>query len=69
MDPDPRIHTLNNPDPAIFVSDFQVVNKKFVFPQVFFTSVADPGSGAFLTPGSGIRNRFFPDPVGQNFFL
>jgi hypothetical protein len=27
------------------------------------TSVADPdpGSGAFLTPGSGIRNRFFPD--------
>jgi hypothetical protein len=21
-----------------------------------------PGSGAFLTPGSGIRNRFFPDP-------
>jgi hypothetical protein len=30
-----------------------------------FFSVADPdlGSGAFLTPGSGIRNRFFPDPV------
>ncbi len=29
-----------------------------------FYSVADPdpGSGAFLTPGSGIRNRFFPDP-------
>jgi hypothetical protein len=28
------------------------------------TSVADPdpGSGAFLTPGSGIRNRFIPDP-------
>jgi hypothetical protein len=27
-------------------------------------SVADPapGSGAFLTHGSGIRNRFFPDP-------
>jgi hypothetical protein len=22
----------------------------------------DPGSGAFLTPGSGIRNRFFSDP-------
>ena len=24
----------------------------------------DPGSGigCFLTPGSGIRNRFFPDP-------
>jgi hypothetical protein len=32
-----------------------------------FTSVGisvaelDPGSGAVLTPGSGIRNRFFPD--------
>ncbi len=27
------------------------------------SSVADPGSGAFLTPGPGseIRNRFFPD--------
>ncbi len=24
---------------------------------VSITSVADPGSGAFLTPGSGIRNR------------
>jgi hypothetical protein len=22
----------------------------------------DPGSGTFLPPGSGIRNRFFPDP-------
>ncbi len=22
----------------------------------------DPGSGNFLTPGSGIRNMFFPDP-------
>ncbi len=25
----------------------------------------DPGSGAFLTPVSGIRNRFFPDPGSQ----
>ncbi len=24
-------------------------------------SVPDPGSGAFLTPGSRIRNRFIPD--------
>ncbi len=24
--------------------------------------IRDPGSGAFLTPGSGIWNRFFPDP-------
>jgi hypothetical protein len=31
------------------------------------TSVADPdpGSGAFLTPGSRIQNRFFPDPGSQ----
>jgi hypothetical protein len=37
----------------------------------------DPGFGAFLTPGSGIRNRFFSDPgsqphifeIGPNFFL
>ncbi len=31
-----------------------------------YSSVADPdpdpGSGAFLTPGSGIRKRFFLDP-------
>jgi hypothetical protein len=31
-------------------------------------SVADPGpgSGASVTPGSGIRNRFFPDPGFYN---
>jgi hypothetical protein len=31
------------------------------------TNVADPdpASGAFLTPGTGIRNRFFPDPGSQ----
>ncbi len=27
----------------------------------------DPGFGGFLTPGSGIRNRFFPDP-GSHIF-
>jgi hypothetical protein len=25
----------------------------------------DPGSGAFLPQGSGIRNEFFPDPGSQ----
>jgi hypothetical protein len=32
--------------------------------RAIYTIVADPdpGSGAFLTPGSDIRNRFFPDP-------
>jgi hypothetical protein len=34
---------------------------------VIFGSVADPdpGSGAFLTPGSGIRNRFISDAGSQ----
>ncbi len=29
----------------------------------------DPGSGAFLTPGSGIRNRFFRIPDPKSIFL
>ena len=29
----------------------------------------DPGSGAFLTPGSKIRNRFVLDPGFPNSFL
>ncbi len=35
----------------------------WVIEHVVCSSVADPdpGSGAFLTPRSGIRNRFFPD--------
>jgi hypothetical protein len=31
------------------------------------TSVADPGSGAFLDPG--IRKRFFPDPGSQTYIF
>jgi hypothetical protein len=31
----------------------------------FIHSVADPGSGAFFVLGSGIRNRFFPEPGSQ----
>ncbi len=39
-----------------------------------FTSVADPdpGSGAFLTPGSGILNKFFSrisDPESQTYLV
>ncbi len=36
-------------------------------PTLIGNSVADPdpGSGAFLTPGSGIWNRFFPDTGSQ----
>jgi hypothetical protein len=35
-----------------------------IFPYLLGFSVAypDPGSGTFLTPGSGIWNGFFPDP-------
>ncbi len=29
----------------------------------------DPGSCAFLAPGSGIRNRFLPDPGSKPIFL
>jgi hypothetical protein len=34
------------------------------------SSVADPdpGSSAFLPPGSGIRDEFFPDPGSGPFF-
>ncbi len=40
-----------------------------LFVRILQYSVADPdpGSGAFLTPGSGIRNRFFPD-LGSRIF-
>jgi hypothetical protein len=31
---------------------------------MYKTSVADPGSGAFLT-ATYIRNKFFPDPGSQ----
>jgi hypothetical protein len=31
--------------------------------------LADRESGAFLNPGSGIRNRFFPDPESQAHIL
>jgi hypothetical protein len=34
----------------------------FVFSYGAVLRIRDTGSGAFLTPGSGIRNRFFPDP-------
>jgi hypothetical protein len=41
--------------------------KKSFAQKTDYFSVADPdpGSGAFLTPGSGIRNRFFPEPGSQ----
>jgi hypothetical protein len=37
----------------------------------YFCSVADPdpGYGAFLTPGSRIRNWFFPDPGSQTYIF
>ncbi len=46
---------------------FSVFSDLYPDPTCIFSSVADPdpGSGDFLTPGSGIRNRFFPDPGSQ----
>ncbi len=43
------------------------LTKSIFFTHLHRSSVADPvpGSGAFLTPGSGIRNRFFPDSLGS----
>jgi len=32
-------------------------------------NVADPGSSAFLTPGSGIWDRFSPDPGSPTHVL
>ncbi len=65
---------ISYPDPAFQFgsrSGYRVWSLKFVdmyrwkkFNILY--SVPDPGSGAFLTPGSGIRNRFFPDPVSQS---
>ncbi len=56
-------------DWQLSLRDLVLCNLKREVPtSVVFTSVrgsvADPGSGAFLTPGpgSGIRNRFFLDP-------
>jgi hypothetical protein len=42
-------------------------SRRWARPFIHFNSVADPdpGSGAFLTAGSGIRNRFFPDLVSR----
>jgi hypothetical protein len=36
---------------------------------VFKCRVPDPGSGAFLTPGSRIRIRFFPDPGSLTYIF
>jgi hypothetical protein len=51
--------------PGSFYHQEKIVRKNMIRTVLWlFTRVADPdpGSGAFLTPGSGIRNRFFPDP-------
>jgi hypothetical protein len=50
--PDPGGKKAPDPDPQHCFSLIVLVRP----------SVADPGSGAFLPPGSGIRDEFFPDP-------
>jgi hypothetical protein len=68
----PRIHHINVTRGLVcikFMTARGCINHRCINSynrQIFylFSSVADadPGSGAFLTPGSGIQNRFFPDP-------
>jgi hypothetical protein len=44
----------------------QLNNMSALFPQrIPVHQCCGSGSGAFLTPGSGIRNRFIPDPGSQ----
>ncbi len=47
-----------------FGQKFHYCKFKYILHSFYESSAADPypGSGAFLTPGSGIRNRFFTDP-------
>ncbi len=66
---DPYLWLMNpapdpTPHPSAFFSDLKNFFSYFFSYNLPAGSVADPdpGSCAFLTPGSGIRNRFFPDP-------
>ncbi len=43
------------------VVDLDPLGSSMIWP-VLRIRIRDPGSGAFLTPVSGIRNRFSPDP-------
>jgi hypothetical protein len=44
------------------------VSLSLEFRPIIVISVVDPGSGAFWTPGSGIRNRFLPGSLIPEFF-
>jgi hypothetical protein len=59
-----RIGTLSSVQIFYIIFGSQSVRKE-VKKAVLWIRIQDPGSGAFLTPGSGIRNRFFPDPGSQ----
>jgi hypothetical protein len=63
MKPDPQGFGDYVPQPATSIL-IQLTNRKLQRQEL---SVADPdpGSGAFLTPGSGIQNRFIPDLGSQ----
>jgi hypothetical protein len=45
------------------------IENKFDDLQYFSVADPDPGSGAFLPPGSGIwiRDEFFPDPGSKGY--
>jgi hypothetical protein len=76
-DPDPLIFGshgsgfvtfLGPPDTDPFIcSSLSAISLSLVVivTEVSIVADPDPGSCAFLTPGSGIRNRFFPDPGSQ----
>jgi hypothetical protein len=50
---------------ANFEGNTPLLRYSTVIPK-YKSSVAYPGSGAYLTPGSGIRVRFSPDPGPRN---
>jgi hypothetical protein len=55
---------------VVFVLFFQVkIGDDSSFRPVLRIRIRDPRSGAFLTPGSGIRNRFLRIPDPKPIFL
>jgi hypothetical protein len=69
--PDSSCHLETDPDPNFYFDadpdldpdpSYQMKAQKLKKSSV---ADPDPGSGPFLTPGSGIRDRLFPDPGSQ----
>jgi hypothetical protein len=56
------LFTLDTIFPMNFISQHILACRSCILESVLRIRIRDPESSAFLTPGSGIRNRFFPDP-------